>query len=145
MHFLRATLLCLFLITACSAREEHEILRYDGPAKCLLGRVTDWTGAPIPGTQIEVYDNPQVWNDDSLTFVQMRAKQKKIASAVTDDKGGFKVRGVREGPYEVQFFRAGWETLSVFMKVDAHAKEGLCVSLQISGGAGEAAALKNCN
>lgn len=91
---------------------------------------------------MEVYDNPQVW-DDSLSLVQMRSKQKKIASAVSDDNGRYNIRGIPVGQYEVQFSRMGWNILSVLLKVDGRRAKGLCVELQISSGAGRAQ-VKDC-
>ena len=143
MRSLKTALICMLLASVCAAVVEHQILKHGGPAKRLRGTVTDWTDAPISDTQVEVYDNPQVW-DGSLSFVQMRSKQKKIASAITDDKGRYYVRDVPAGRYEVQFSRMGWNILSVVLSVDGRKAEGLCVELQISGGAGEPQ-VKNCN
>ncbi len=132
------TLSCLLLVTVCWSVLQHEFVRYDGPAKRLRGKVTDYRGAAIPGTEVEIYDNPEVWNDDSLSQARKREKQTMVASSVTDEKGVFNVRGVPKGLYEVQFSRMGWNTLSVVLNVDPHSKaEDLCVELPISGGPGE--------
>ena len=135
MRYMNRAVVCLLLCAVCAAVEEHQIVRYGGPAKRLRGTVTDWSGAPIPDTQVEIYDNPQVW-DSSLSFVEVRSKQKKIASAITDDKGRYDIRGVPAGHYEVQFSRMGWNILSVLMEVGGPRAASLCVELQISGGAG---------
>jgi protocatechuate 3,4-dioxygenase beta subunit len=138
MRVARGVLAYLLLVGVCWSVLPHELVRYDGPAKRLRGRVTDYRGAPIPGVAVEVYDNPQVWSDESLSLVQKRTKQNMVASSVTDEKGTFNVRGVSRGLYEVQFSRMGWNTLSVMLNVDPHSRaEELCVELPISGGAGE--------
>jgi hypothetical protein len=127
----------LLCTTFARAIWEHEIIRDNGSAKRLEGVVTDYTGAPIPWVEIEVYDHPEVWDEASLSFVAMRAKQKKIASGTTDENGHFKIRHVRKGWYEVQFTRMGWNVLSVLLNVDPHG-EKLCTRLRISGGGGSA-------
>jgi protocatechuate 3,4-dioxygenase beta subunit len=142
MRFVKIVAICLLLATACAAVIEHQIVRSESP-KHLRGTVTDWTGAPIPDTQVEVYDNPQVWDDDSLSLVQKRSKQKKIASAVADGRGRYSITGIPSGQYEVQFSRMGWNILSVLLKADRRRAKGLCVELEISGGAGQGQ-IKDC-
>lgn len=144
MRLVKTIALCALIATVCGAVVVHEIVRQGAPVKRLRGTVTDWTGAPILDTQVEVYDNPQVW-DDSLSLVQRRSRQKKIASTVTDDKGRYNIRGVRAGRYEVQFSRGGggWNILSVLLNVDRHGAEGLCVELRMESGAGRGQ-IKDC-
>jgi protocatechuate 3,4-dioxygenase beta subunit len=128
----------LVLVAVCTASLEHQIINFDKPVKHLRGRVTDHTGAPIPDVQVEVYDNPQVWDDDGLTLVQKRAKQRKLASATTDERGAFSIRGIDSGRYEVQFTRMGWNILSVLSTLNSRSgADKLCVQLQISGGIGK--------
>lgn len=132
-----ASILGLLLCTSFAiASWEHVIVHHKGTPRRIEGVVTDYTGAPIPWVEVEVYDHPGVWDDGSLTFVEMRAKQRKISSGSTDEKGHFKIRYVKKGSYEVQFMRMGWSTLSLLLKVDPHG-EKLCTELRISGGSGE--------
>ena len=133
MRAVKTALVCLLLASVSGAVVEHQLIKYGGPAKRLRGTVADWTGAPISDVQVEVYDNPQVW-DSTLTLLEMRSKQRKIGSTITDDKGRYNIRGVPAGQYEVQFSRMGWNILSVLVKVDAGMAENFCVELQISGG-----------
>jgi len=136
MRPLRLLLGVVLFVSSAAGISEHEIARFKGAPKRLQGTVTDRTGAPIPWTEIEVYNNPAVWDESSLTLVQMRTKQKKIASGSTDESGHFKIRKVQKGLYEVQFTRTGWNTFSVLLNVDPHG-EDLCTELRISGGSGE--------
>jgi len=141
MSFVRPVLVFLFLVFLvgiCWGTLQHELVRYDGPAKRPRGKVTDYRGEPIPGVDVAVYDNPQVWDEESQSSAEKRSKQKMIASAVTGQKGIFNVRGVPKGQYEVEFSRMGWNTLSLVLNIDPRSRaEDLCVELPISGGAGE--------
>jgi hypothetical protein len=145
MRVLRIVLACLMFAGVCAGIREHQLVKYDGPAKRLQGKVTDITRSPIPWVNVEVYDHPEVWNDDSLSWSAKRARQKKIASAQTGLKGLFSVGGVSKGVYEVQFSRMGWNILSVVMRVDPESRgEGLCVELQVSGGGGSEGKVTRC-
>jgi len=143
MHAVKTALVCLLLASVSDAVVERQLIKYGGSAKRLRGTVTDWTGAPIPEVQVEVYDNPEVW-DSTLSLVEMRSKQKKIGSTMTDDKGRYTIKGVPTGQYEVQFSRMGWNILSVLVNVDDEKTENLCVELQLSGGTRQGQVKKNC-
>src|SRR4051794_25088340 len=115
MRKMVSILALLFCATFAVASWEHVIVHHKGTPRRVEGVVTDYTGAPIPWVEVEVYDHPEVWDYGSLTLVQMRAKQKKIASATADENGQFKIRHVKKGSYEVQFMRMGWSTLSLLL------------------------------
>jgi hypothetical protein len=137
-------LVCAILIGHCAATSEHEIVRYKGRRR-LQGKATDFSGAPIPAVDVEIYDRPEVWSDDGLNLNQKRLKQHKVASVVTDEKGRFNLGGVPAGYFEVQFSRPGWNTLSVLLNVDPRLNQpGLCVELRISGNGGEGK-VKDCH
>lgn len=145
MRTVWTVLACVFLVGICSGVIEHQFTEYKGPAKRLQGKVTGPDGSAIPWVEIEVYDHPRVWTDDSLSFDQKRAKQHKVASGQTNLDGMFNIGGVPKGKYEVQFRRMGWNILSVVMWVDRESRgEGLCVELQISGGGGDPGRVKSC-
>jgi hypothetical protein len=67
-----------------------------------------------PGVNVQVFDKPEVWADDSLSLNEKRKRQTEIASTVTDSNGKFEFRGVPKGAYEIQFSnRNGLNVLSV--------------------------------
>ena len=138
MRLIRIALICVFLCSVCAAVIEHTTVTYDKPLKRLRGKVTDYSGAPIPFVQVEVYDNPQVLKDDGLAFDQTRARQKRVAITTTDDHGAFKFGPIPKGDYEVQFSRMGWDILSVLLNTGHPSNTAnLCVELRISSGPGE--------
>lgn len=144
MRVIKALAVCLLCCGVCAAVIEHQFFKHDTPVKRLRGNVSDYVGAPLPSVEVEVYDQPEVWDDDALNFDQRRAKQHKVASATSDDNGVFKINAVPNGQYEVQFSRMGWNPLSVFLTVNHHSgAEKLCIELQISSGPGEGK-VKDC-
>jgi hypothetical protein len=50
----------LLCTTFAVAIWEHEIVRDRGVPKRIEGAVTDYSGAPIPWVEIEVYDHPEM-------------------------------------------------------------------------------------
>ena len=121
----------LLFVNAASAVWLHEVIHYDGPAKRLRGTVRDYSGAPIPFVGVGVYDHPELWDRHSMSMVERRARQKKIASVTADESGRYKIR-IRKGVYEVEFMRMGWSTVSVILHVDPNGSD-LCMELPISG------------
>ena len=100
-----------------------------------------------PGVKVKLFDKPEVWADDSLSFDDRRKRQKLIATTLTDAKGKFEFRGVHKGSYEVQFSagNGGWNILSVFVNVDpTGSHDRLCVELSLEG-AGPKPSVEACH
>ena len=136
-----ASLLCAGV---CAAVIEHVQVEYPHNVRTIHGRVTGY-GRINPGAQIQVYDNAQVWFDHSLSMEERRQKQTKVADGETDERGRFSVGFLPEGFYEVEFRRAGWDVLSVFVHIKPNsAKDKLCVELRIESSAGKDSA-KQCH
>ena len=137
MRILTGCALCCILLTRiCSAVVIHETTSYPTPLKRISGSVIGY-GNLNPGVKVEVFDKPELWADDSLSFNEKRKRQKLIATTRTDAKGRFDIRRVPKGTYEVQFstgYDGGWNILSVFAKIDpAGSRERLCVKVALEG------------
>lgn len=111
----------------------HETVHYSAAIKRISGHVVGY-GNVNPGVQVEVFDNPKVCDDQSLSFNEKRKRQKLIATTSTDAKGRFDTRKIPRGTYEIQFSRdgGGWNILSVMVNVDSNgSRDKLCVNLSI--------------
>ena len=130
MRYLKLAVAYALLVPICLAVQLHEIIPQKVPVRKVAGRVVGF-GPVNPGVTVRVFDKPEVWSDDSITLVQKRQTQKRIASAVTDSSGMFYFPQIQNGSYEVEFSgRAGWNTLSVFVVVGPFgSSDQLCVAI----------------
>jgi hypothetical protein len=128
MRSLKIAVICVLLAEVCVAVVTHETITYKPPIKRISGRVVGF-GNVNPGVSIQVFDKPEVWADDSLSFNQKRKRQKEIASMVADSNGKFEFHHIPKGAYEVQFSnKNGWNILSVLVVVEPSGpRESLCV------------------
>jgi len=94
-------------------------------------------GNSIPSVWVDVYDNAQVFADDSLTPAERRKRQNKVASVKPNAYGEFSIKHLPKGFYEVEFGNhdmGGYNVLSVLVYVDPKAIDGaLCVYLGLEG------------
>ena len=133
MRSLKIIALCLLLARACVGVVTHETITYKSSIKKISGRVVGF-GNVNPGTDVQLFDKPEVWADDSLTWNEKRKRQTEIASTVTDSNGKFEFRAVPRGAYEIQFSNSGWNVLSVLVNVEpSGSRDGLCVQMSIDG------------
>jgi hypothetical protein len=133
MRSLKIIALCLLLARACVGVVTHETITYKSSIKKISGRVVGF-GNVNPGTDVQLFDKPEVWADDSLTWNEKRKRQTEIASTVTNSNGKFEFRGVPRGAYEIQFSKNGWNVLSVLVNVEpSGSSDQLCVQVSIDG------------
>ena len=115
----------------------HDTVRFEQPIRAIHGRVTNF-GNGIPSVWVDVYNNAQVSLDNSMTPVEKRKRQTKIASVKPKADGEFSIRHLPKGFYEVEFGNhgmGGYNVLSVLVNVDPKGTYGaLCVNLGIEGG-----------
>ncbi len=145
MRLLKTGLLWVVLIPFAYAVVQHQTISYKPPVKRIAGRVTGF-GRVNPDVQVQVLDKPEVWSNDSLSFVEKRKKQSIVASATTDSSGKFEFHGIPRGCYEVEFSnRQGWNVLSVFVVVDPRgSSQKLCVEMSLEGGGGSGPSVQPC-
>jgi len=147
MRFLKIGFICAVLTPLSYAVIQHQTISYKPPMKRIAGRVTGF-GRVNPDVQVQVVDKPEVWSDDSLSFVEKRKKQSTIASATTDSSGKFEFHGIPRDSYEVQFSpgqAGGWNVLSVFLVVDPRgSSQRLCVEMSLEGGGGTGPSVRPC-
>ena len=140
---LKAGVLCIVLASICFAHVQLDSISLKRPVRRISGRVVDY-GAVNPGVNVQVFNHPEVWSDDSLSLAEKREKQSMIASVVTDDSGKFEFRKIGKGSYEVLFSKVGWDTVSALVAVEPSATtEQFCVKMPISG-AGYDASVRTC-
>lgn len=134
MRFLKFGIICLFLVPISSAVVIHCSLSYKTPIKRISGRAVGF-GAVNPGVMIRVFDNPEVWSNDSLGFDEKRNRHTIVASESTEADGKFEFWNVPKGSYEVEFVgKEGWNPLSVFVVIDpSGSSQQLCVVMSIEG------------
>ena len=134
MRSLKTIALCALLAGVCIGVVTHDDITYKTPIKKISGRVVGF-GNVNPGVNVQVFDKPEVWADDSLSLDEKRKRQTEIASTVTDSDGKFEFRGVPRGSYEIQFSnRNGWNVLSVLVNVQpSGSRDRLCVQMSIEG------------
>ena len=133
MRSLKIIAVCLLLARACVGVVTHETITYKSSIKKISGRVVGF-GNVNPGTDVQLFDKPEVWADDSLTWNEKRKRQTEIASTVTNSNGKFEFRGVPRGAYEIQFSKNGWNVLSVLVNVEpSGSSDQLCVQVSIDG------------
>jgi len=135
---------CLvFLIGVAFAVIVHDTVRYDKPIRVIRGRMTS-NGATVRYGLVNVYDNAQVSLDGSISPVEQRKRQTKVASVKPNEKGEFKIRRLPKGFYEVEFGnqgQGGYKSLSVLVNVDPKGStDGICVNLGVEGGGQSAVA-----
>jgi hypothetical protein len=130
---LKIIALCLLLARVCVGVVTHETITYKTSIKKVSGRVVGY-GDVNPGMDVQLFDKPEVWADDSLSWNEKRKRQTVIASTVTNSNGKFEFRGVRRGAYEIQFSKNGWNILSVLVNVEpSGSSDRLCVQVSIDG------------
>ena len=145
MRLLRIGLVGILLVANATAINEFTIQHYKPHVRRLQGVVVDPAGAPIPLAQVTVFDDPEVWSDESLNFEQKRERQKTIAETRADDEGRFSVKKLPKGSYEVEFSRGGFNTLSVIVQIDpSERSEKYCVHLSVSDGPGGEPSFHSC-
>jgi hypothetical protein len=133
MRSLKIIAVCLLLARACVGVVTHETITYKTSIKKISGRVVGF-GNVNPGMDVQLFDKPGVWADDSLSFDEKRKRQTKIASTVTNSNGKFEFRGVPRGAYEIQSSKNGWNILSVLVNVEpSGSSDRLCVQVSIDG------------
>jgi hypothetical protein len=133
MKFLRIALVCLFLVMTCPALDIQELLTYRTPVSRIQGRIVGGTEAIRMNVDVAAFNHPEVWSDARLSFQQKRKKQRKIATAWSDEDGKFALKGLEKGSYEIEFRKSGWNALSVIIQVDPDGESGqLCVKLGIA-------------
>ncbi len=134
MRSLKMIALCLLFARVSVGVVTHEIITYKTSIKKISGRVVGF-GNVNPGVDVQLFDKPGVWADDSLSWNEKRKRQTEIASTVTNSNGKFEFRGVPRGAYEIQFSKNGWNFLSVLVNVEpSGSSDRLCVQVSIDGG-----------
>ena len=139
--------LVLFLCTqACGGVVVHERFDYKPPIRKISGWVVghgNWNS----GVHVTLFDKPELWSEQSLSFNEMRQKQRQIAATITDDNGRFEFHHIPKGTYEAEFsmdVSGGWNILSAFIIVDpSGAREHLCVQMGLEG-SGPPATVRGC-
>jgi Carboxypeptidase regulatory-like domain len=133
MRSLKIIALCLLLAQVSDGVVTHETITFKTSIKKISGRVVGY-GNVNPGVNVQLFDKPEVWADDSLSWNEKRKRQTEIASTVTESNGKFEFSGVPRGAYEIQFSRYGWKVLSVLVDVEPPAsRKRLCVQMSIDG------------
>jgi hypothetical protein len=122
----------LFLVGIAYAVVIHDTVRYEHPVRTIRGSVTS-LGTVMRVVWVDVYDNAQVCLNDSLSPVEKRKRQTKIASVEPNDNGEFNIKHLPKGFYEVEFGNhgnGGYNILSVLIQIDPKGtKNRLCVNL----------------
>jgi hypothetical protein len=132
MRSLRVAIGWALLAPISFAVVQHTTISIKSPIKRISGRIVDY-GAINPGVNVQIFDNPQVWADSSLSLNEKRNRQTRIASVTTGPDGRFEFRHIPKGSYEIQFSKDGWDLLSALVEVDpTAAPDRLCVKLRIS-------------
>ena len=144
MRSLKIGVICVLFAEVCVAVVTHETVTYKPAIKRIEGRVVGF-GNVNPGVGIQVFDKPEVWADDSLSFNEKRKRQKEINSMAADCNGKFEFHHIPKGAYEVQFSnKNGWNVLSVLVVIEPSAsREGLCVQMSLEG-AGQSPSVQAC-
>ena len=136
--FVGAAVIFASLVGTCAAANILTVTRYKSPVNRIQGKVVKPNGDPIDLADVTVFSNPEVWSDDSLSMVQKRAKQRRVAATGTDDDGKFSLKRLAKGSYELHFSRDGFNDFSVIVQVDHSAQsQKFCVQLSISDAGGE--------
>lgn len=122
-----------------------QTVRYEHPVRAIRGRVTA-LGQVMRVVWVDVYDNAQVCMDDSMSPVEQRKRQTKVASVEPNHKGEFSIKHLPKGFYEVEVGNhggGGYHVLSVLVDVDpTGANDRLCVDLSLEGGNPESTVAK---
>jgi hypothetical protein len=135
MWIAKFVFLFVLCVGVCDGVVVHETLTYKSAIRKVSGRVIGY-GSVNPGVHIRVFDRPEVWSDDALSFAQKRQKQREIASTVTNSTGKFQFSHIPKGAYEVEFSTGdgggGWNVLSLFVVVDPSGSgDSLCVLMSM--------------
>lgn len=138
MRLPRIGVICILLVAVSLALDEHKLMWYKPPVKRIQGEIVAPDGKPIRLADVVVFSNPEVWDDDSLSFQQKRAKQRKVAATRADEDGMFYIKKLAKASYEVEFSRGGFNDFSVIVQVDPAAhSERFCVKLDVSDTSGK--------
>jgi len=152
-HVLIVVLIWLGILCFASialAVVEHETVRYERPVRTICGKLTGF-GNVVPTLGVQVFDNGQVWLDDSIVPFEKKKKQNLVASAELNDKGEFKIKHLPKGFYEVEFGNGGnggnggYNVLSVLVDVDPKgAKDRLCVDVSLESVPSPRSSVRRC-
>ena len=138
MWLLRIGLILGLFATSAAAVLVDEVVHYPTPLKRLQGEIVDGSDVPVDHAHIAIFNNPSVEDDDSLTPIERRSRQKQIFETTSDEHGRYKVKKLPKGSYEIEFTGAAMNILSVIVQIDPSAKsDNLCVGLRFEGGGGE--------
>lgn len=138
MFALRRALTCISLLTVCVAADVSTILQHTEPVSHIKGEVLAPNGDPILGVDIVVLSPPETQLEKSLTPLEKRERQQKVAAAVSDEDGRFVLKRLGKGDYELEFSKGGFSTLYVLVRGDSSARaEKFCVELSVSDGNGK--------
>jgi hypothetical protein len=96
----------LLFVSVALAVIEGKTVRFEQPVKAIRGRVTAF-GQVMRVVWVDVYDNAQLCLDDSMSEVERRKRQTKVASVEPNDKGEFRIRHLPKGFYEVEIGNHG--------------------------------------
>lgn len=144
MQAFRAVLILAIFTNITSAVVEHSLIEYKPPVSEIAGKVVGW-GTAGSGVQIDIFRRSEVGSNSSPNLGQHHPPQDKVQTLHTGRDGQFKVRHLPKGTYEVQFYKEGWDTLSINIRVDPSASATrLCVNLRISG-ATSGASVEKCH
>ena len=135
MHTVEFGLIWMLLAVSCDAANIQKLVWYKSPIKHVQGTTADPAGAVIGLVDVNVWTNTKVWLDDSLNFLQKRAKQKRVTATSTDENGRFSIERLPKGSYELEFKKSGFDDFSVIIQVDTSApSEKFCVKLYPDAG-----------
>ncbi|HTC95169.1 MAG TPA: hypothetical protein VK699_17115 [Terriglobales bacterium] len=101
---------------------------------------------PLAALWVDVYNNAQVWLDDSMSMVERRKRQTKVASVELNYKGEFSIKHLPKGFYEVEIGNhggGGYSDLHVLVNVDPKGtNDRLCVDLGLEVGPADSSVAK---
>ena len=146
MRWLKTAIFVALFSAACFANELIRIPLAHPTIRRISGRVVA-QGDFDSGVEVQVFDHPEVWSDNSLSLVEKRKRQSLVASAVTDKSGGFALRHIHNGSYELCFSKPGFDMVSVTVTVASSASsDQLCVTIPVSeaGGAASVQTSRDC-
>ncbi|HYM76316.1 MAG TPA: carboxypeptidase-like regulatory domain-containing protein [Candidatus Dormibacteraeota bacterium] len=144
MRTLKIGVVWILLAVVSHAVNMQKLIWYKSPVKRIQGQIVDASGVAVDLVDVNVWSNPELWSDDSLSPRQKRLRQRKVAASTTDEKGKFSIKKLQNGSYEVEFRKAGFNDFSVIVQVNSAAlSEKFCVTLY-PGGATNNASFQPC-
>lgn len=137
----------LFFSSVALPVVEFETVRYERPLRTIRGKLTGF-GYVVSSLSVQVYDNAELWLDDSMPMVEKRKRQNLVASAEPNEHGEFKVKHLPKGFYEIEFGNGGtggYNILSVLVNVDPKgAKDALCVDVSLESVPSPRSSVRRC-